>query len=149
MCTYYVTTARGRATGQLGNWATGCRLTEPQLAASAQPSAVANAGKGSPTAARAISAAAPADRKYTPWASDAACMAATSTSRGGIPWLTASAAAPASCPVIQHCGIWRMKPWEFLSQETCRPLEQVADLAAARHDGGKRLGLAEIGRAHV
>ena len=32
-----------------------------------------------------------------------------------------AAAAPAAGPVIQHCGIARMKPCEFLSHEMCRP----------------------------
>jgi hypothetical protein len=39
-----------------------------------------------------------------------------------MPRFAASAAPmPAACPVIQHCGISRMKPCEFGSQAMCRP----------------------------
>src|SRR6202047_3412570 len=61
-------------------------------------------------------------RSQAPWRSKIACNSAIGTARGAQPRVAAkAAAAPAACPVSQHCGISRRKEWLDGSQEMCRP----------------------------
>src|SRR5580704_188742 len=61
-------------------------------------------------------------RSQAPWRSKIACNSAIGTARGAQPRVAAkAAAAPAACPVSQHCGISRKKEWLDGSQEMCRP----------------------------